>query len=153
MIAIYLQSLITRRPQVQVLSPQPCLTADFVGNQRFLFTFYAVLHNEQESVYGFCSLFVLYLVRAVLHFIAGYPARSRRAGFILALCLGERVCPGGTAARPWVDTGLCGFPLVEWSICGINRVYPNDTEKTTRKAFHTGYKKNYETYHNYDIPY
>ena len=66
---------------------------------------------------------------------------------------GERVCPGGTAARHWVNTGLCGFPLVEWSICGINRVYSNDTEKTTRKAFHTGYKKNYETYHNYDIPY
>ena len=45
------------------------------------------------------------------------------------------------------------FPLVEWSIYGINRVYPNDTEKITRKAFHTGYKKNYETYHNYDTPY
>ena len=39
MIAIYLQSLITRRPQVQVLSPQPCLTADFVRNQRFFILF------------------------------------------------------------------------------------------------------------------
>lgn len=68
-----------------------------------------VLHNEQESIYGFCSLFVLYLVRAVLHFIAGYSARSRRAGFIFALCLGDRVCPGGTAARSWVNTVLCGF--------------------------------------------
>ena len=70
-------------------------------------------------------------------------------------CTWERIgcAQGGTAARPWVNTGLCGFPLVEWSICGINRVYSNDTEKTTRKAFHTGYKKNYETYHNYDIPY
>lgn len=68
-----------------------------------------VLHNEQESIYGFCSLFVLYLVRAVLHFIAGYPARSRRAGFIFALCLGERVCPGGTAARSGANTVLCGF--------------------------------------------
>ena len=32
---IHLQSLITRRPQVQVLSPQPRLIADFVRNQRF----------------------------------------------------------------------------------------------------------------------
>lgn len=39
MIVIYLQSLITRRPQVQVLSPQPCLTADFVRNQRVFVLF------------------------------------------------------------------------------------------------------------------
>lgn len=152
MIAIYLQSLITRRPQVQVLSPQPCLTADFVRNQRFLFTFYTVLHNEQESIYGFCSLFVLYLVRAVLHFIAGYSARSRRAGFIFALCLGESV-PRRHGCAFLGEYCAMRFPLVEWSIYGINRVYPNDTEKITRKAFHTGYKKNYETYHNYDTPY
>ena len=44
MIVIYLQSLITRRPQVQVLSPQPCLTADFVGNQRF-FVFFRALRK------------------------------------------------------------------------------------------------------------
>ena len=44
MIAIYLQSLITRRPQVQVLSPQPCLTADFVRNQRF-FVFFRALRK------------------------------------------------------------------------------------------------------------
>lgn len=102
---------ITHNPEAAGSSPVPATikTADFVRNQRFLFTFYAVLHNEQESVYGFCSLFVLYPVRTVLHFIAGYPARSRRAGFIFALCLGERVCPGGTAARPWVNTVLCGF--------------------------------------------
>lgn len=37
--AIHLQSLITRRPQVQVLSLQPCLTADFVRNQRFFVFF------------------------------------------------------------------------------------------------------------------
>lgn len=37
--AIHLQSLITRRPQVQVLSPQLCLTADFVRNQRFFVFF------------------------------------------------------------------------------------------------------------------
>lgn len=108
------EQLVARRahnPEAAGSSPVPATikTADFVRNQRFLFTFYAVLHNEQESVYGFCSLFVLYPVRTVLHFIAGYPARSRRAGFIFALCLGERVCPGGTAARPWVNTVLCGF--------------------------------------------
>ena len=91
--------LITRRPQVQVLSPQPCLIADFVWNQRFLFTFYTVLRNEQESVYGFCSLFVLCPVRTVLHFIAGYPARSRRAGFIFALCLGWTDCAQAVRLR------------------------------------------------------
>ena len=42
--AIHLQSLITRRPQVQVLSPQPCLTADFVRNQRF-FVFFRALRK------------------------------------------------------------------------------------------------------------
>ena len=36
---IHLQSLITRRPQVQVLSPQPCLTADFARNQRVFVLF------------------------------------------------------------------------------------------------------------------
>lgn len=150
---IHLQSLITRRPQVQVLSPQPCLTADLVRNQRFLFTFYAVLHNEQESVYGFCSLFVLYPVRTVLHFIAGYPARSRRAGFIFALCLGERVCPGGTAARPWVNTVLCGFH--SWSGLFVVSIGYTLTirRKQHEKRFIRVVKKNYETYHNYDIPY
>jgi len=52
MIAIYLQSLITRRPQVQVLSPQPCLTADFVGNQRF-FVLLKALEKLREG--GFKS--------------------------------------------------------------------------------------------------
>ena len=35
---------ITRRPQVQVLSPQPCLTADFVRNRRF-FVFFGALRK------------------------------------------------------------------------------------------------------------
>ena len=35
---------LTRRPQVQVLSPQPSLTADFVRNQRF-FVFFGALRK------------------------------------------------------------------------------------------------------------
>lgn len=42
---IHLQSLIIRRPQVQILSPQPCLTADFVRNQRF-FVFFRALRKH-----------------------------------------------------------------------------------------------------------
>lgn len=151
MIVIYLQSLITRRPQVQVLSPQPCLTADFVRNQRFLFTFYTVLHNEQESVYGFCSLFVLYPVRTVLHCRVSGTQQARRIYFCAVP--GAESVPRRHGCASLGEYCAMRLPLVKWSICGINRVYSNDTEKTTRKAFHTGYKKNYETYHNYDILY
>lgn len=46
---IHLQSLITRRPQVQGLSPQPCLTVDFVRNRRF-FVFFGELAEAWVDV-------------------------------------------------------------------------------------------------------